>query len=97
MGAMVSALSQGLKDDGATPADSAMVLFDDIVERRDLADVDRGAVRCIVALDGRFMGRTPVDGDRLRHPMTTDGLGQEACRGLLIALAVRRKSSIWPV
>ncbi len=48
-----------------------MILLDDVVEILHLADVDRGAVRLMVALEGRFMGRTPVDADLLRHAVTS--------------------------
>ena len=40
-----------------------MILFDNVVEILDLADGDRGAVLRVVALDGRFIGRTPINGD----------------------------------
>src|SRR5215813_15050966 len=68
-----------------------MVLFHHVVKILGLADFDRGAVLFIVALDGRFIGRTSVDGDRLGHPMAADRLGQEAFRGLLIALLRQQK------
>jgi hypothetical protein len=64
--------------------DGSMILLDDIVEILDLADFDRGAVLRIVALDGRFIGRTPVDGDLLRHTVAADRLGQEPPGGLLV-------------
>src|SRR5438445_881533 len=38
------------------------------------------------ALDGRFIGGTPIDGDLLWHAVATDRLGQKAFRGLLFAL-----------
>src|SRR5437899_2486895 len=44
-----------------------MVLLHDVVEIFDFTDGDGGAVLRIIALDGRFIGRTPVDGDLLRH------------------------------
>ena len=49
-------------------------------------DDDGRAVLCIVALDSRFIGRTPVDDDRLRDAVAADGLRQKAFCGLLIAL-----------
>ena len=63
-----------------------MILFHDIVEIFDLADGDGGAVLLVVALDGRFIGRTPVDGDLLRHAVAADRLRQKALGGLLVAL-----------
>ena len=45
----------------------------------------------IVALDGRFIGRAAVNGDLLRHAVAADRLGQEAFRGLLIALLREEK------
>ena len=60
--------------------------FHNIVEILNLADGDRGAVLFIVALDGRFIGRTAVDGDLLGHAMATNSLGEEAFRRLLVAL-----------
>ena len=68
------------------PFDRSMVLLNNVVEILDLADFDRGAVLLIVALDGRFIGRTPVDGDLLRHAVAADRLGQESLGRLLIAL-----------
>src|SRR5947209_7643391 len=44
-----------------------MILFDNVVEILDFTDFDGGAVLGIIALDGRFIGRTPIDGDLLRH------------------------------
>ena len=41
-----------------------MILFHDIVEILDLADGDGGTVLFVVALDGRFIGRTGI---RLRR------------------------------
>ena len=76
------------------PLHSSMVLFHDIIEILDLADGDRGAVLLVVALDGRFIGRTPVDGDLLRHAVAADRLGQEALGGLLVAL-LRQAESQW--
>ena len=60
--------------------------FHNIVEILNLADGDRGAVLFIVALDGRFIGRTAVDGDLLGHALATNSLGEEAFRRWLVAL-----------
>ena len=65
-----------------------MILLHNIVEILNLADGDRGAVLLVIALDGRFIRRTPIDGDFLRHAMTADRFGQETLRGLLIPLLV---------
>jgi len=43
-------------------------------------------VLLIVALDGRFLGRTPVDGDLLWHAVAAERLGQESLGRVLIAL-----------
>src|SRR5262249_60657719 len=63
-----------------------MILLHHVVEILDLADFDRGAMFFIVALDGRFIGGPPIDGDLLRHAVATDRLSQKAFRGLLVAL-----------
>ena len=68
------------------PLHRTMILFHDIVEILDLADGDRRAVLGIVALDGRFIGRAPVNGDLLRHAVAADRLGQKALGGPLVAL-----------
>ena len=44
------------------------------------------AVRLIIAPDGGGIGLAPIDGDRLRHPMTADGFGQKASGGWLVPL-----------
>jgi hypothetical protein len=63
-----------------------MILFHDIVEILDLADGDGGTVLLVVALDGRFIGRTSIDGDLLWHAVAADCLEQEPLGGLLVAL-----------
>ena len=68
-----------------------MVLFHDVVEILDFTDGDGGAVLRIRAFDGRFIGRTPVDGDLLRHPVTADRLRQEPLSGLLVAFLCEEK------
>jgi len=60
--------------------------FDNIVEILDLADGDRGAVLRVVALDGRFIGRTPINGDFLRHTVAANRFLEKAERGLLVPL-----------
>ena len=42
--------------------------FHNVIEILDFADLDGRPVLLIVGLDGRFVGRTPVNGDFLRHP-----------------------------
>ena len=64
------------------PFDGAMVLFDAIIEILDLADGKRSTMLLVIALDGRCIGRAPVDGDLLGHAVTADRFGQEALRGL---------------
>jgi hypothetical protein len=73
------------------PFDGAMVLFDDIIEIFHLADDDRGPVLRIIASDGSRIGLAAIDGDLLGHPMTTDGLGQEARGGPLVPLFRQQK------
>ncbi len=80
------------------PLHSSMILLHDIVEILDLADGDRGAVLLIVALDGRFIGRTPVDGDLLRHAVAADRLRQKPLSAACSSrCSVSRKSMVWPV
>ena len=79
------------------PLHSAMILFHDIVEILDLADGDRGTVFLIIALDGRFIGRTPIDGDLLRHAVAADRLGQEPLGGLLVTVLCEEKVDRLPV
>jgi hypothetical protein len=40
-----------------------MILLHDIIEILGLTDDDRGAVLLVIALDRRFIRRTPVNGD----------------------------------
>src|SRR5919199_4324317 len=53
---------------------------------RPLTDDDCRAVLRIVPPDGGGIGLAPVDGDRLRHAMAADGLGEEARSRPLVAL-----------
>src|SRR5262245_6758663 len=73
------------------PLDGSMVLFHDIIQIFHLPDDDVGAVRLIVALDGRVIGRTPIDRDRLRDPVTVARLRQKAERGLGISVLGEQK------
>jgi hypothetical protein len=41
----------------------------------------------IVALDGRGIGLTPIDGDRLRRAMAMDRLGEKAWGGCAVPLS----------
>jgi hypothetical protein len=68
-----------------------MILLHNVVEILDLTDGNRGAVLGIVALDGRFVGRTPVDGNLLRHPVAVDRLFQKAERRRLISVLRQEK------
>jgi hypothetical protein len=56
-----------------------------------LADLNRGIVLLVVTLDGRGIGFTAIDGDRLRHAVPADRLGQEALGRPLIALLRQQK------
>src|SRR5262249_28580860 len=60
--------------------------FHHVVEILHLADGNCRAMFLIVALDRGFIGRTPVDGDLLRHAVAADRLRQEAFGRLLVAL-----------
>jgi hypothetical protein len=44
------------------------------------------AVFLVVALDGRFIGRAPVDRDLLRHAVATNRLRQKPLGGLLVGV-----------
>ena len=57
------------------PLDGSMVLFHNIIQIFHLTDDDAGAVLLIVTLDGRLVGRTPIDGDLLRYAMALDRFG----------------------
>ncbi len=70
-----------------------MVLLHDIIQVFHLPNRDGGAVLLVVVLDGRFIGRTPVDRDRLGHAVTAERFGQEALRGLLIPLLGEEKGN----
>ena len=74
-----------------------MVLFHNIIEIFDLAEGDRGAVLGVIALDGGFIRRTPVDGDLLGHAVTADRLGQEAFGRPFIAVFRQQEIDLWPV
>src|SRR5262249_10228532 len=68
-----------------------MILFDNIIEILDLADGDRGAVLLVVALDGRCIGRTPINGDFLRHTVAANRFLEKAERGRLVPLLGEQK------
>ena len=59
------------------PIDTAMVLLHKIVAVFHLMDNDRPTMFVIVPPDGRGIGFAPINGDRLRHPMIADGLGEK--------------------
>jgi len=63
-----------------------MILLHHVVERRALAEGDRGAMGCLVTLADRCRGGTPSEGARLWPAVATERLGQTAWRGLLVAL-----------
>ena len=70
---------------------TAMILLHNVVEILDLTDGDRGAVLGIIALDGRFIGRTPVDRDLLGHAVAAERFLEKAERGLLVSLFSEQK------
>jgi site-specific DNA recombinase len=60
--------------------------FHNIIEILDFADFDRGAVLLIVATNGGFIGRAPVDRDLLRTPVAADRLGQKSLGSSLVTV-----------
>ena len=68
-----------------------MILLHDIVEVFDLPDRDRSPVRMIVALDGRFIGVTAVDGNDFRETMAAARLLQKPPRGFCVPLLGEQK------
>ena len=68
-----------------------MVLFHHIIEIFHLADDNRRAVLGVIALDGGFIGRTPVNGDLVGYAVAADRLREEALGGLLIPLLRQQK------
>jgi hypothetical protein len=61
-----------------------MILFKDVVEILDLADLNVGVMVGVVVDDCCCVGAALVDRDLLRNTMTTDGFAQEAQRGFTI-------------
>ena len=69
-----------------------MILLNDVIEIFGLADDDSRPVLFVVTLDRCFVGRTPIDGDRLGDPaMSANRLDQELFGGLLVALLGEQK------
>ena len=68
-----------------------MVLFHQVVEIFDLANFDRGAVRFVVAADGRRIRLAAIDGDRLGRAVTTDRVREKAQRRLCISVLGEQK------
>jgi hypothetical protein len=54
-----------------------MILFNNVVEILDLADINIRVMVGVVADDRRRVGTPFVDRDLLRNTMTTDGFAQE--------------------
>ena len=73
------------------PFYSSMVLLHNIVEIFDFTDGDSRPVLRIIALDGRFIGRTPVNGDLLRHAVAANRLRQKPLGGLLVTFLGEEK------
>jgi len=65
--------------------------YNNVVAILGFTDGDGGAVLLIIALDGRFMGCTPVDGDLLLHAVAADRLGEEPLRSVRIALCCQQE------
>jgi hypothetical protein len=61
-----------------------MILFNDVVEILDLADLDSRAMVGVVTDDRRRVSTALVDRNLLRNTMTTDDLSQEAQRDFTI-------------
>ena len=75
-----------------------MILFHDVIEILRLTDDNRGAMLRVVAVDGGFVGRTPINRERLGHPtMPTDRLGQKPLGSLLVTLRGEEKVDRLPV
>jgi hypothetical protein len=60
------------------PFHRSMVLFHKVIEIRDLANLNRGAVCLVIALDGRLIGVTAVNGNLLRHTVAANRFLQKA-------------------
>jgi hypothetical protein len=73
-----------------------MVLFDDIVKVFDLADDDGRAVLLVVALDGRFIGVTAVNRDRLGSPLRRMAFFRNRNAASVSRCSVSRKSIGFP-
>jgi hypothetical protein len=58
-----------------------MVLFNDIVQIFNLTNRDIGAAILVIGPDGRGIGPTPIDGDRLWDAVTANCLGEKTPRG----------------
>jgi len=71
-----------------------MVLFHNVVEILELADFNRRAVLRIVALDGGFIGRTPVDRDLLWYTMRRIALVRNRLAACSSRCSVKRKSIV---
>jgi hypothetical protein len=74
-----------------------MVLFHDVIEIFDLADGDGRAVLLVVALDGRFIGVTAVNRNRLGDAMPADGLLEKPSCRLFVAMFGEQKVNGLPV
>ena len=68
------------------PLHPAMVLFDHIVEIRDLRNRDPRAKFLVVAPDRRFIGYAPIARDLLRHAMPADRFGEKGLGRLFVTL-----------
>ena len=73
-----------------------MILFNDVVEIFDLADLDIGIVVDVVAYDRRRVGTTFVDRDLLGNPLRPMALRRKRSAALRSRLAVKKKSTVAP-
>jgi hypothetical protein len=69
----------------------SMVLCHQVMEIRDVADFNRGAVCLVITRDGGFMGVTAVNGHLLRHTVAANRLLQKPSGRLLIPVLREQK------
>jgi hypothetical protein len=73
------------------PLDCSMVLLHDIVSIFDLTDFHGRAMCLVVALDGRIIRVTAVNGDHLGEAIAADGFLQKPKRRLCIPVLCEQK------
>jgi hypothetical protein len=78
------------------PLHAAMILCQDSMPLLHLADDARRAVRFVVSPEGGRLGLAPIAGERLRHAVATNRLGEEARGGALVPLLREEASAGLP-